>query len=89
MAAILDYAHDLVNWYGGEARLKRNYKMAQAAERRLWQVFDEVYGSIAAFFQQVYEPRSERVTNFCHQLYARRRRSAYCHAYCHESFDLL
>lgn len=65
---------DLVNWYGGEARLKRNYKTAEAAERRLWQVFDEMYSSIGEFFQQVYEPKPERVTRFCQQLYARRRR---------------
>jgi hypothetical protein len=65
---------DLVNWYGGEERLKRNYKTAEAAERRLWQVFDEMYGSVANFFQQVYEPRPERVTNYCQQLYAARRR---------------
>jgi hypothetical protein len=64
---------DLVNWYGGEERLKRNYKTAEAAERRLWQVFDEMYGSVANFFQQVYEPRPERVTSYCQQLYARRR----------------
>lgn len=65
---------DLVNWYGGEARLKRNYKTAEAAERRLWQVFDEMYSSIGEFFQQVYEPKPERVTGFCQQLYAGRRR---------------
>lgn len=67
---------DLVNWYGGEARLKRNYKTAVAAERRLWQVFDEVYGSVADFFQQVHEPRPERVTRYCQKLYASRRRRA-------------
>lgn len=57
---------DLANWYeGGEQRLRRLSKSPEDAERRLWEVFDEQYGHIANFFQQVYEPKPERMREYC------------------------